>query len=66
MIFLCKLFCFEVFSKKRNLQCDFGDNLALTHVFIKQIFRAAEQGPPCPPPLIGKKNHLETLTEYVT
>jgi hypothetical protein len=39
---LNKLFCF------RGLQYAFDDNLSVTHVFIKQIFRAVEVAPPPP------------------
>jgi hypothetical protein len=31
-------------------QFSFDDNLSVTHFFIKQIFRAAEQAPPFPLP----------------
>jgi hypothetical protein len=31
----------------------FDDNLSVTHVFIKQIFRAVELAPPFPLPLTG-------------
>jgi hypothetical protein len=39
-------FVSEVFKKDIYFRCD---NLSLTHVLIKQIFRAAEQAPPSPP-----------------
>jgi hypothetical protein len=37
-----------VFKQKRNFQCAFDDNLSVTHVFIKNIFRAAEKTPLSP------------------
>jgi hypothetical protein len=36
--------------KKSNFRIEFDDNLSVAHVFIKQIFRAAEETPPSPPP----------------
>jgi hypothetical protein len=33
-----------------NVQYAFDDNLSVTHVFIKQIFRAVEVAPPFPLP----------------
>jgi hypothetical protein len=46
---LNKLFCFRGF----HLQYAFDDNLCVTHVFIKQIFRAVELAPPSPSPSQG-------------
>jgi hypothetical protein len=40
--YLNKLFCFKGFHKKCNFQYAFDDNLSVTHVFIKQTFRAVE------------------------
>jgi hypothetical protein len=38
---LNKLFCFRGFHLKcTNFQYAFDDNLSVTHIFIKQIFRA--------------------------
>jgi hypothetical protein len=42
--YLKKLFCF------RGFECTFDDNLNVTHVFIKQIFKAPEEAPPAPSP----------------
>jgi hypothetical protein len=36
----------EVFIKKCHFQYVFDDNLSVTHVFIKKIFRAVEVAPP--------------------
>jgi hypothetical protein len=36
-----------------SFQYDFDDYLSVTHVFIKQIFRAVEVAPPLPPPPTG-------------
>jgi hypothetical protein len=48
-----KLFCFRGFHYKCHFQYAFYDNLSVTHVFIKQIFRAVELAPPFPLPLTG-------------
>jgi hypothetical protein len=41
--------CFRGFHNKNvNFNVLFDDNLGATHVFIKQIFRAAEQAPTHP------------------
>jgi hypothetical protein len=37
------------FPQKRTFQCAFDDNLSVTHVVIKQIFRAACIPIPSPP-----------------
>jgi hypothetical protein len=44
-------FVFKRFSIKMSFSMCFDDNLSLTHVFIKQIFRAPEEAPPLAPPL---------------
>jgi hypothetical protein len=36
-----------------HFQYAFDDNLSVTHVFIRQIFRAVELAPPFPLPLTG-------------
>jgi hypothetical protein len=41
-------FLFQGFYIKRHFDCAFDDNLSVIHVFIKQIFRAAEKAPPSP------------------
>jgi hypothetical protein len=41
---------FQRFSLKMSFQYAFDDNLSVTHVFIKQIFRAVELAPPSPSP----------------
>jgi hypothetical protein len=38
------------FYKKRNFQRAFDENLSVTHVFIKQIFRTADKAPSFPAP----------------
>jgi hypothetical protein len=38
-------FCFRGFHEKCHFQDAFDDNLSVTHVFIKQIFRAVEPFP---------------------
>jgi hypothetical protein len=43
----------RIISLLTFLQCDFDDNLSVTHVFIKQIFEAVEQPPPSPAPPQG-------------
>jgi hypothetical protein len=43
-------FLFQRFSLKCHFQCAFDNNLSVTHVFIKQIFRAVEVAPPFPLP----------------
>jgi hypothetical protein len=44
----------EFYIKTYKFQCDFDDNLSVTHVFIKQIFKAVEQAPSSPaPPELG-------------
>jgi hypothetical protein len=43
---LKKLFCFRGFQYKCDFQYAFDDNLSVTHVFIKQIFRDVEVAPP--------------------
>jgi hypothetical protein len=48
---LNKLFVSEVFIK--HFQYAFDDYLSVTHVFIKQIFRALELAHPFPLPLTG-------------
>jgi hypothetical protein len=48
---LTNFFVLEVFNKKMYA---FDDNLSVTHVFIKQIFRAVELTPPFPPPPWGR------------
>jgi hypothetical protein len=47
---LNKLFCVRGFHYKCHFKYAFDDNLSVTHVFIKQIFRAVEVPPPslCP------------------
>jgi hypothetical protein len=50
---LNKLFCFRGFHEKCHFQYAFDDNLSITNVFIKQIFRAVELAPPFPLPLTG-------------
>jgi hypothetical protein len=47
---LNKLFCFRGFHLKCHFQYAYDDNLSVTHVFIKQIFRAVEVAPPSPSP----------------
>jgi hypothetical protein len=39
---LNKLFCFRGFHSKCCFHYAFDDNLSVTHIFIKQIFRAVE------------------------
>jgi hypothetical protein len=39
--------------RKNHFQYAFDDNVSVTHVFIKQIFRAVELAPPFPLPLTG-------------
>jgi two-component SAPR family response regulator len=39
-----------VFFKKRHFQWAFDENMSVIHVFIKQIFRAAEKAPLSPAP----------------
>jgi hypothetical protein len=48
---LINFYVFEVFSKNVIFDCDFDDNLSVTHVFTQQIFRPVEQAPlpPLPP-----------------
>jgi hypothetical protein len=41
-------FVLEVFNKKCYFQYAFDDNLSVTNVFIKQIFRAVELATPPP------------------
>jgi hypothetical protein len=48
-----KTFLFSRFSKKFHFQCVFDDNLSVSPVFIKQIFRVPEEAPPCPLPTTG-------------
>jgi hypothetical protein len=49
-----KTFLFQRFSLKMSFSVPaFDDNLSLTHVFIKQIFRAVEVAPPFPLPPQG-------------
>jgi hypothetical protein len=48
-----KSFLFQRFSLKCVFQYAFDDNLSVTHVFIKQIFRAKELAPPFPLPHTG-------------
>jgi hypothetical protein len=48
-----KMPCFRGFYNKCNFQYAFGDNVSVTHVFIKQIFRAVEQAPLYPLPRTG-------------
>jgi hypothetical protein len=50
---LKKLFCFRGFHSKYHFQYAFDDNLTVTHVFIKQIFRTLELAPLFPPPFTG-------------
>jgi hypothetical protein len=50
---LTNLFCFRGFHQKCHFQCAFDDNLSVTHIFIKQIFRAVEVAPPFPLPPQG-------------
>jgi hypothetical protein len=52
--YLNKLVCFRGFHLKYNFQHAFDDNLSVTHVFIKQIFRAVVLlHPPSPSPSQG-------------
>jgi hypothetical protein len=48
--YLSKLFCLIGFTEKRKFQCVFDDKLSVTYVFIKEIFRAAEEATPSPLP----------------
>jgi hypothetical protein len=50
---LNKLFSFRGFHLKCRFEYAFDDNLSVTHVFSKQIFRAVELAPPFPFPLTG-------------
>jgi hypothetical protein len=45
-----KTFLFQMFSIKSHLQCTFDNNLSVTPVFIRQIFRIPEDAPLCTPP----------------
>jgi hypothetical protein len=50
---LNQIFLFQRCSLKFNFQYSFDDNVSVTHVFIKQIFRAVELAPPSPSPSQG-------------
>jgi hypothetical protein len=50
---LTNFFCFRGVHYKCNFQYAFDDNLSVTHVFIKQIFRAVAPAPPFPLPPQG-------------
>jgi hypothetical protein len=41
-------FVSEVFNKNVIFNVNFNDNSSVTHIFIKQIYRAAEQAPLSP------------------
>jgi hypothetical protein len=43
-----QLFGLRGFTQKHDFLLAFDDNLSVTHVFIKQIFRAAQQVSPHP------------------
>jgi hypothetical protein len=58
---LNKLFGFRGFHLKCLFQYAFDDNLSVTHVFIKQIFRAGELAPPFPLPLTGLCSAVTTV-----
>jgi hypothetical protein len=47
---LYTLFCLRGFHLKCHFQYAFDDNLSITHIFIKQIFRAVDIAPPPLPP----------------
>jgi hypothetical protein len=50
---ILKTFCFRGFYLKCHFHYAFDDNLSVTHIFIKQIFRAVEVEPPFPLPQHG-------------
>jgi hypothetical protein len=43
--------CLQGGTHKHNFPIAFGDNLSITRVLVKQIFRAAQQASPSPSPL---------------
>jgi hypothetical protein len=53
--YLSKLLSLRGFTQKHNFPFAFDDKLSVTHVFIKQIFRAAQQARPSPSPSPGHR-----------